>query len=174
MFQRALNTGGFPETIWDVSKTPPLDSSHVDPIWDGSPTFSVRYSAAQSQSSSRPHSGKTGNTSRNSAPTGSTTVNRGRNDVDLGILRETGSRMREHRRKESAYANFSMNVFATTHSEQHPIVADDELAKRATIAVTPSHDMTRTHSTFRANTSNRRSDTAFAQYRQFCKANFTK
>lgn len=160
MFQRELNTGGFPETIWDVSKTPPLDPSNVDPIWDGSPTFSVRYAA--SQSSSRTNTGPHGSTSRSSSQIEMTSKMSGTIRGDADNLYQTG-KVRDSRKTGSVYANFPLNMFATTQSEERPIMANDELAKRSTVAVTPSRDMVRSHSTFKANS--RRSDMAFASYK---------
>lgn len=99
MFQRAMNTGSFPETIWDVSKTPPLDPAYVDPIWDGSQTF---VPDSHHSRHVRPQNYHTGSVHRNSSASA--------------------------RSVRSDYANFPMSVFATTHSEDHPIVSNDQLA----------------------------------------------
>ena len=158
MFQRALKNGGFPETIWDVSKTPPLDPSYVDPIWDGSPTFAVRHTHLHTGNTSS-NAGNKGHTARNSSETGNTNRNSGK----IGSVVRSSARFMNSSITGGEYANFPMNVFASRQSEEHPIMDNDELTRRVTLAVPLSHDMTRVPSTFGGN--RRRSDIAYAQYR---------
>lgn len=113
-----MDTGSFPETIWDVSKTPPLDPSYVDPIWDGSQKFT---------------SGKISPTQAKT-PDYSSVNKKNRSDSSVGV-----------------YANFPMNVFATSQSEEHPIVSNDELSRTTSLKVNSPvvhRDLRKVHSTF--------------------------